>query len=388
MEFTFLNIPVRIQPTFWIFLLFFTNFYQDPSIESVIVGCIMIVSLLVHEYGHALTAVYFGASPTITLEAFGGNASYRNVGISQKQQVIITINGPLFESLLIVLPYYLLESGIFASQYYVEYILYVTMHLNIVWCLLNLIPVDPLDGGHIIRYLLEKKFGEEGYKISLVVGLVSVALVAPYLFFIGRTFFAIFLLMLGFQSYQKLQSHMAQNKVSPFSLYLRGLEAANSNDFDEAKKHFKKLLKTKDVQIKHSAIEGLAKIYFQENKDKKSYELLLNADHALLGEGKSLLCKLAFAQNNHQLVGKYSRDIYTLDPSFETAILNSQAFACMDHPALAGGWIATALQFGAEYHDKVKELLKQATYDSVRHHESFHEALVGVDKEKLLSAAE
>ena len=63
MNFKFLNIPVQICPSFWIFLLFLTEIYQDPSIESLIVGLVVIMSLLVHEYGHALTAVYFGKNP-------------------------------------------------------------------------------------------------------------------------------------------------------------------------------------------------------------------------------------------------------------------------------------------------------------------------------------
>jgi stage IV sporulation protein FB len=384
MNFTFLNIPVQIQPTFWIFLLFLTEFHLDPSIESLIVGGVMIVSLLLHEYGHALTAVYFGAKPSITLEAFGGRAEYRNVEISRKQAVIITLNGPLFESLLIFLPYFLLESGIFASYHYLDYTLYVTMRLNILWCLLNLIPIDPLDGGHIMRYLLENKFGDKGYKISLIVGLICAALIAPYLYFTGQTFFSIFLVILGIQTYLKLKQNLAQNNVSSFSLFMTGVDAANSNNLDQAKKNFIKLLKSKDNQIKHSAIESLAKIYYTENNSKESYKLLLNADHQFLQEGKSLLCKLAFERKNYPLVIKYSMDIYNLDPSFETAILNSQAYAYMNHPGLAGGWLKTASQFGIEYNDRVRELLKLAPYDAMRNHEAFKEVLTVLDPPKDL----
>lgn len=376
MNFTFLNIPVRIQPAFWVFLLFFTGIYNNPSIESVIVGAVMFVSLLVHEYGHALTAVYFGAKqPTITLEAFGGRAEYGSFGISRTKQLLITLNGPLLESLLIAIPYFLLKSNIFASHYYIEYILYITMRLNILWCLLNLIPIRPLDGGHIVSSVLEDRFGAKGSQISLAIGLISVVVIAPYLYVaLGLTFFPIFLAILGLQNLQQLRQNWVRNEVSPFSLYRQGVEAAASNDLKEAKRHFKKLLKTKDTYIKNSAVESLAKIYFQENDRQKCYDLLLNADHDFLREGKSLLCKLAFERNNHQLVGKYSREIYHLEPSYETAILNSQAFANLNQPRLAGGWLATASQFGIEYDDKVKEVLKQATYNSVRDDKAFNEA--------------
>lgn len=379
MNFTFLNIPVRIEPTFWIFLLFFSGLYRDPSMESAIVVIVMFISLLIHEYGHALTAVYFGARPAITLQAFGGNAQYASQGISKLQQFFITLNGPLLQSLLIFIPYYLLESGVFDSHYYALFILYVTMRINILWCLLNLIPIDPLDGGHLVRYFLEEKFGSKGYKISLVIGLVSVALIVPYLYSIGITFFSIFLAFLAFQSLQKLTQLSKQEAVPPFSLYQQGVEAANSNHAEKAKKIFKKLLKCKDSYIKHAAIEALAKIYLDENQSQKSYELLLKAEHQSLQQGKSLLCKLAFERDNHQLVGQYSFDSYEAEPTYETAIRNSQAFAHLNQPELAGGWLATASQFGADSKDKIRELLKHTAYDAMREHEAFNKALPTLD---------
>jgi stage IV sporulation protein FB len=374
MNFNFLNIPVRIHPTFWIFLLFFTDLFNDPSIEGICIAAIVFFSLLWHEYGHASTAAFFGAKPRITLEAFGGYAEYNNFGISRLQNFIITLNGPLFQSLLIALPYLLLRSGFFASHYHLEYVLYHTMKLNILWCLLNLIPVEPLDGGHLLRGILEHKFGDKGNKVSLIIGLMSVALISPCLYFYKFKFFPILLLIFGIQNYQKLKNFRS-NDLSPFALYMKGVDAENRNNREEAKQHFKRLLKSKDHHLKHSAIESLAKIYYQENKKQKSYELLFKADHQLLEEGKTLLCKLAFERKNHELVCKYSRDIYNLEPSYETAILNSQAFASMNQPELAGGWLATASQFGIEYNEKVKELLKQATYDSVRNHEAFQHLL-------------
>lgn len=366
MNFTFLNIPVYIQPTFWLFLLFFSNFYKDPSIESLIVALVMIVSLLVHEYGHAITAVFFGARPTITLEGLGGKAEFNNRGISAKQDLIITIMGPLLESLLIVIPYYLLKSGVFAFSYYLSYILYATMHVNILWCLLNLLPVEPLDGSRILRYFLDRIFGNKGYKISLIIGLICVCIAAPYLYLNGYSFFPILLLFLGMQSYIKLSQLNKQNEVSPFSLLMKGIEAEKNHDFDEAKMNYKKLIKSHDTQIKHSAIESLATIYFNEGEKSKSYSLLLKADPHYLSIGKNLLCKLAFENNNHEIVAKYAHEIYSLQPTFETAILNSQAYACLEQPELAGGWLATASKFGIEYDEKAKEVLKNAMYDSVR----------------------
>lgn len=371
MNFTCLNIPVRIHPTFWLFLVFFTQIYEDFSIESMILGLVMMFSLLVHEYGHALTAAYFGAKPTINLEAFGGNAQYNGAGMTRTQQFLITLNGPLFESLLIAISYFLLESDIFNAHYYVEYILYVTMHLNIIWCLFNLIPVDPLDGGHMMCYLLTGKFQEKGYTASLWIGLTSVVLITPFLFYEGFNFFAAFLIICGMQTIQKLRDDKSSREEAPFTSLMKGLRAMDANDSEEAKKTFQKLLRSKDDYIKYSAIESLAKIYFHENELEKSYNLLFKNDHQKFKEGKCLLCKLAFKNKNYKIISEYSRDIYSIDPSYEIALLNAKAFAHMNQPVLAGAWLATASKFGVEFTHKVVEELIDPSFDLVRSHDGF-----------------
>src|SRR5262249_23487829 len=146
-------------------------------------------------------------------------------------------------------------------------------------------------------------------------------------------FFGFFLLFFAFQTYQKLAKlNSGQGQESQFSILLKGQNAASENDHDSAKKIFKRLVKSNDKYIKYSAIESLAKIYFHENEWEKSYDLLMKSDHEELKEGKCLLCKLAFEKKNYQIVGKYSWDIYNIDPSYETALLNSKAFACMNNP--------------------------------------------------------
>jgi len=371
---------VYIHPTYWIFLLLFTHIYQDFSFESFILGVVMTFSLLVHEYGHAFTALYFGASPTIILEAFGGRAQYSGLKLTSKQQFLITLNGPLLESLLIVLPYALLKFNLF-EDYYIRYFLYATMRVNILWCLLNLIPIVPLDGGYLVRYLLEKKFGEKGLRASVIVGLMGAILVAPYLFFQGFIFFGALLLIFAFQHYQMLRRfRFSSSKQNPFSCYIEGMKALNNHDLEGAKKLLLKLLKSQDEKIKHSAVESLAKIYIQEKEPEKSYELLLKADHQFLKEGKCLLCNLAYERKNYKLVGKYSREIYEINPSFETALLNSKAFAHLNDPDLSGAWLETASLFGPVYLRNIKDVILEKTYDSVRDHGVFKQYAEKIQK--------
>ncbi|MEI8366397.1 MAG: hypothetical protein WCF65_08250 [Parachlamydiaceae bacterium] len=149
------------------------------------------------------------------------------------------------------------------------------------------------------------------------------------------------------------------------------MEFVESNDIPTAKEIFKKLIKTKDEYIKVAATESLAKIMHQENKPKEAYQLLLNTNHSSLQTSKGLLYRLAYHAGNYTLVENLSREIYTLEPSFEIAVLNSKTFAHLNNPFFAGGWLRTASQFENVQKKDLESLLQDPAYDRVRNDESF-----------------
>lgn len=371
-QFRFLNIPVTVHPSFFLLFLFITDIYRDFSIESVMIGVILVVSLLVHEYGHALTARYYGAKPEVNLEGLGGNAQYNNCLITPKQELYITINGPLFESILIIVPYILLKIG-FSNNWHVIYFLYAMMKLNIFWCLLNLIPVLPLDGGRILKYFFEKKLGDQGVRISLIIGVIVAALGGSYFFIEEHYFFAILLFIFGFENMQQYKKRL--ENFSPFSTYNKGLRHLENNELDKAKNAFKELRKCKDDSIRAWSAESLATILYKENKNKEAYKILMKVDHQYLRVGKSLLCKLAFEEGNYSLVEKYSREIYDIEPSCEIALLNSKTFAYLNNPVYSGGWLKTASLFENIGKTELEDILRLNIYNQVRDDEVFRKQL-------------
>jgi len=371
-KFSFLKIPVNIHPSFWIFLLIFTGVSLNFSFVSLIIAAVMFVSLLVHEYGHALTALYFGSpSVEINLEAFGGNARYNGRGFSDTQEFLVTLNGPLFQSFLIFVPYILLENSLINNPY-IEFTLYVTMKLNILWCLFNLLPVYPLDGGRISQFLLKKLFGEnKGEYVNRYLGMATAVVGSVSLFFLEYYFFAGILLIYGAPLFAKNTGYKeSEPSISPFQLYNQGHDHLTKEEFQEAKVIFKELLKSKDSFYKTSAIESLAVILNKENNRKAAYKLL-KENHEELKSGKALLCKLAFEEGNFPLIEKYSHDIYQMSPSYEVALLNSKAFASLKKPELAGGWLRTASQFPSISKEDLAKVLGEAVYDPIRHDEAF-----------------
>ena len=92
-RFRLLGIPVRVHPLFWLvaFMLGFVR--ENIPVSLIFVGCAF-VSILVHEYGHGLTARAFGASPSIVLQAFGGLCIYQPDRQTPRQRLAVLICGP------------------------------------------------------------------------------------------------------------------------------------------------------------------------------------------------------------------------------------------------------------------------------------------------------
>ena len=144
---------------------------------------------------------------------------------------------------------------------------------------------------------------------------------------------------------------------------------------EKAKAIFKKLLRTKSNTIRNSAKESLAYVFYKENEKKKSYKMLLKTDHDLLKKGKCLLCKLAYEEKNYALIERYSREIYDIEPSYEIALLNSKAFACLNNPKYAGGWLQTASLFENVQKETLRNILNEKIYESVKEDKTFKQCI-------------
>lgn len=101
--------------------------------------------VLLHEYGHAITAKKLGyPCSKISLHLFGGVASITKEMRDPRHEFWIAINGPVVNMVLAALfmPF---------IQYELINILYI---VNIALMIFNLIPIFPMDGGRIFRATL------------------------------------------------------------------------------------------------------------------------------------------------------------------------------------------------------------------------------------------
>jgi Zn-dependent protease len=181
---------------------------HNPKLMLIWVACVF-VSILVHELGHALTAQYFGWPPHIVLYSFGGYASYLpSRGHSTARSILVLIAGPgagfvlfgLIVGVELLLVFQEVELPDLAQVAIGDMI-----WINLVWGLMNLLPVYPLDGGQICRATLSHWRPYDGVDISLKLSLIFAIGVALLAYKFGQTYSAFLFGILAFENFQMLQ---------------------------------------------------------------------------------------------------------------------------------------------------------------------------------------
>lgn len=205
-RFSMFGIPIQVHPFFWLTMALIGGALRaDTQQELLALGLFVIagfISILVHEMGHALTAKKFGAQVHVVLEAFGGYAAYTGAKISRKQSFAITAAGPAFQMIFGALVYVLFLAIDGQANENGLHFLRVMIIISFVWAILNLLPVLPLDGGHLLNAMM----GPQRIRMTLQIS-IATAVVAAVLIFMktGSILFPIFLGMFAWQSFQALQ---------------------------------------------------------------------------------------------------------------------------------------------------------------------------------------
>lgn len=223
------KIPVRVHPMFWLISILFGALSVRHSNMHVFVGiglwtAAVFVSILVHELGHALAAKAHGWPPRIVLYAMGGLAIYTPVRQTRKSRIIIDFMGPgagfILGSIILAavlltghsvpLPGLGIEVGsgpsFIAGGGRLELFVLWMLYVNFFYGLLNLAPIQPLDGGGIARAIIEKFRPRDSWQIALQLGIGTGAVLAIVAFAAWQSvFLAVLFGMLAFNNWQMLQ---------------------------------------------------------------------------------------------------------------------------------------------------------------------------------------
>jgi stage IV sporulation protein FB len=233
LNFNLFGFPVRVHPLFWLIALIFGASSGGP-LQILLWVFAMFISILIHELGHTFAMRYYGQDAYIILHAMGGLAVPRQNyygGTTERtnnQQIVISLAGPLagfLFAILIALAAKLTGGFLevraifgFLPFPYVQYItgnpllnslVFDLLVINVFWGYINLLPVYPLDGGQVSRYVFLNWQPWNGIQYSLWLSVITGAVIAIASFvFLQSLYTALLFGMLAFQSYQMLQYRM------------------------------------------------------------------------------------------------------------------------------------------------------------------------------------
>jgi Zn-dependent protease len=219
---------VRVHPMFWLLSAALGWGWMREGIGWLLlwVGCVFL-SILVHEFGHILAGQAFGRPGYIVLYSFGGLAIGDFQVPRRWQRIVISLSGPAAGFVLLGVVWFIknhlltqvdqqfwkqrptLALGVFTGYLMLWWI-------NLVWGIVNLLPIWPLDGGHVSREIFSALFPGNGLRLSLGLSFVLAGLGALYIlltlynpdlphFGLGSGINALFLGLLALQSFQLLQ---------------------------------------------------------------------------------------------------------------------------------------------------------------------------------------
>src|SRR5512134_1769610 len=163
---TFAGIDVFVHATFLLLIgwVGYSHWLEHGTIAKVVEGILFILVLflcvVLHEYGHALTARRYGIKTRdITLYPIGGVARLERLPDKPIEELWVALMGPAVNVVIAAVLFVYLSlsrglvpmtdltvaSGSFAAR---------VMTVNISLVLFNLIPAFPMDGGRVLRALL------------------------------------------------------------------------------------------------------------------------------------------------------------------------------------------------------------------------------------------
>jgi stage IV sporulation protein FB len=227
----FFGIPIRIHPFFWVITALLGA--RSSGVPELLIWVMaVLVAILVHELGHALVVKAYGFHPWIVLYGMGGLTchnpaeNYRSKANTTLGQISISFAGPMAGFMLVVaivvvlfmtghrdevklgwlfnfIPFPLWFNtttlGVFVKDLFL---------ISILWGLINLLPVYPLDGGQIAREFLLFMNPQDGIRQSLMLSIFTALLVAVFMAIRLRDGFACLLFAyFAYENYMTLQAY-------------------------------------------------------------------------------------------------------------------------------------------------------------------------------------
>ena len=183
MELKLGSIPVKVQGWFVLMALFLGANEGNPLKLGIWVG-IVLVSVLLHELGHALMGKAFGLDPRIELHGMGGTTSFSSSvprgPLGNGKRIAISLAGPFAGFGFAAIVFVAQAAGLQPRHPLSIHAVSLLFAVNVGWGIFNLLPMLPLDGGDVLRSGLDALSKKNGERIARYVSVVVAACLSLY----------------------------------------------------------------------------------------------------------------------------------------------------------------------------------------------------------------
>jgi len=231
----YLGIDVYIHWTFWILVVWIilAHVGGGGALGQALHGVLFILALFVcvvlHEFGHVLTARRFGITTRdVTLYPIGGISSLEKLPDDPRQELLVAVAGPAVNLIIAGLLWLVLNATgqpfdlakISGAKDITEIpFLWGLFYANLMLPIFNLIPAFPMDGGRALRAFLSMFMGRlNATRVAALIGqFLAIAFVFLGFFFNFWLVFIGLFIFLGASG----ETAMEQTKVALGSLTVR-----------------------------------------------------------------------------------------------------------------------------------------------------------------------
>lgn len=195
-----MGIQVGVHWLFWLIMALLGGALGAESAADMtdvaIWVAVAFVSVLIHELGHALAARKFGLPSEIILHGFGGVTILPAGMMSRGQNIFVSAAGPLASLSLGMLTVFV---GMVVPRGHpgLEEVLWDAKWINFFWTFINLLPIQPMDGGQILRDVL----GPSRFKATCVIGAITATGIGLLALEIGQVYLAFFMFYFAYLNF-------------------------------------------------------------------------------------------------------------------------------------------------------------------------------------------
>jgi Zn-dependent protease len=325
------SFPVSVYPSFLIAAALLGYAFMDAWQSLLLWMVVVFVSVLVHELGHAVVALAFGGRPEIHLEGFGGVTFPRlPQRISAWKQILLSIAGPLAGLALGVAAFALdralpPEPGSPAAMVLDQFEI-----TSIYWAVLNLLPVIPLDGGHVLQAIIEAARRKPSAAVASWISAVvagCIALAAWRVF--GQPFLAIWFVLFAFQNVTR--ARLAKQPTQPSAPPASQLQDAEREDVE------RELARARNALVSSDIDGALAAAVLLENGEGAYRQ----------AAGLRIRAGVELSRGDNVAAGLHAGRSYTLWQTPDAAVVAARANLRAGERERALNWLKRAMEAGA-----------------------------------------